>query len=71
MRMLEEQHVWASVHCTGHMLQIIVNSAIKEPSIGRDVGAARNLVVKRAGQYKTETETTVNEHSTAQADPGC
>lgn len=44
MRMLEEKHGWASVRCTGHTLQLIVNNALKEPSISRAVGAARNLV---------------------------
>lgn len=33
MRMLEEKHGRASVRCTGHTLQLIVNSALKDPSI--------------------------------------
>ncbi|KAI4801496.1 hypothetical protein KUCAC02_019391 [Chaenocephalus aceratus] len=44
MRMLEEKHGWASVRCSGHTLQLIVNNALKEPSISRAVGAARHLV---------------------------
>lgn len=44
MRMLEEQHSWASVRCAGHTLQLVINSTLKEPSISRAVGAARNLV---------------------------
>ncbi|KAF3836725.1 hypothetical protein F7725_004189 [Dissostichus mawsoni] len=43
MRMLEEKHSWASVRCSGHTLQLIVNNALKEPSISRAVGAARHL----------------------------
>ncbi|KAJ4930290.1 hypothetical protein JOQ06_019295 [Pogonophryne albipinna] len=43
MRMLEEKHGWASVRCSGHTLQLIVNNALKEPSISRAVGAARHL----------------------------
>lgn len=44
MQMLEEKHGWASVRCSGHTLQLIVNNALKEPSISRAVGAARHLV---------------------------
>lgn len=43
-RLLEEKHGWFSVRCAGHTLQLIVNSALKEPSINKATGAARNLV---------------------------
>ncbi len=41
---LEEKHGWSSVRCTGHTLQLVVNSALKHPSIDKAVGAARCLV---------------------------
>ncbi|XP_038124484.1 zinc finger BED domain-containing protein 4-like isoform X2 [Cyprinodon tularosa] len=43
-RLLEEKHGWFSVRCAGHTLQLIVNSTLKEPSINKATGAARNLV---------------------------
>lgn len=43
-RLLEEKHGWFSVHCAGHTFQLIVNSALKEPSINKATGGARNLV---------------------------
>ena len=44
IRMLQQKHSWASVRWAGHTLQLIVNSALKESSISRAVGAARSLV---------------------------
>lgn len=44
MRMLEEKHGWASIRCAGHTLQLIVNTALKESTISRALGAARQLV---------------------------
>lgn len=34
----------AAVLCTGHTLQLIVNSALKDPSVSKAISAARNLV---------------------------
>ncbi|KAM3850482.1 E3 SUMO-protein ligase ZBED1-like [Diretmus argenteus] len=44
MRQLKEKHGWASIRCAGHTLQLIVNTALKEPTISRALGAARHLV---------------------------
>ncbi|XP_074537188.1 E3 SUMO-protein ligase ZBED1-like [Halichoeres trimaculatus] len=44
MRLLEEKHGWASIRCAGHTLQLIVNTALKETTISRALGAARQLV---------------------------
>ncbi|XP_059183544.1 E3 SUMO-protein ligase ZBED1-like [Centropristis striata] len=44
MRLLEEKHGWASIRCAGHTLQLIVNTALKETTISRALGAARHLV---------------------------
>lgn len=41
---LEEKHGWSSVCCTGHTLQLVINSALKHPSIEKAIGAARCLV---------------------------
>lgn len=41
---LEEKHGWSSVRCTGHTLQLVINTALKHPSIEKAVGAARCLV---------------------------
>ncbi|KAF1377125.1 hypothetical protein PFLUV_G00197320 [Perca fluviatilis] len=41
---LEEKHGWSSVRCTGHTLQLVINAALKHPSIDKAVGAARCLV---------------------------
>ncbi|KAM4557393.1 E3 SUMO-protein ligase ZBED1-like [Fundulus diaphanus] len=41
---LEEKHGWSSVRCTGHTLQLVINAALKNPSIEKAVGAARCLV---------------------------
>ncbi|CAM4573621.1 unnamed protein product [Leuciscus chuanchicus] len=41
---LEEKHGWFSVRCTGHTLQLVINAALKHPSIEKPVGAARCLV---------------------------
>ncbi|KAA0721455.1 hypothetical protein E1301_Tti020347 [Triplophysa tibetana] len=38
---LEEKHGWSSVRCTGHTLQLVINTASKHPSIEKAVGAAR------------------------------
>ncbi|XP_069389205.1 E3 SUMO-protein ligase ZBED1-like [Paralichthys olivaceus] len=43
-QLLEDKHGWSSVRCAGHILQLIVNSALKEPSINKATGAARSLV---------------------------
>ncbi|XP_051958615.1 E3 SUMO-protein ligase ZBED1-like [Xyrauchen texanus] len=43
-RLLEEKHGWSSVRCAGHTHHLIINSALKEPSINKATGAARNLV---------------------------
>ncbi|XP_069374455.1 E3 SUMO-protein ligase ZBED1 isoform X1 [Paralichthys olivaceus] len=43
-QLLEEKHGWSSVRCAGHTLQLIVNSALKEPSINKATGTARSLV---------------------------
>ncbi|KAL3980064.1 doublesex- and mab-3-related transcription factor 3 [Sarotherodon galilaeus] len=44
MRPLEEKYGWASIRCAGHTLQLIVNTALKETTISRALGAARQLV---------------------------
>ncbi|KAG9278171.1 zinc finger BED domain-containing protein 1-like [Astyanax mexicanus] len=44
MRLLEDKHGWASIRCAGHTLQLIVNTALKETTISRALGAARQLV---------------------------
>ncbi|XP_051800523.1 E3 SUMO-protein ligase ZBED1-like [Acanthochromis polyacanthus] len=44
MRLLEEKHGWASIRCAGHTLQLVVNTALKETTISRALGAARQLV---------------------------
>ncbi|KAL3981335.1 ribonucleases P/MRP protein subunit RPP25 [Sarotherodon galilaeus] len=44
VRLLEEKHGWASIRCAGHTLQLIVNTALKETTISRALGAARQLV---------------------------
>ncbi|XP_063324202.1 E3 SUMO-protein ligase ZBED1-like [Pelmatolapia mariae] len=44
MRLLEEKHGWASIRCAGHTLQLIVNTALKDTTISRALGAARQLV---------------------------
>lgn len=41
---LEEKHGWSSVRCTGHTLQLVINSALKHSSIDKAIGAARCLV---------------------------
>ncbi|XP_035981203.1 zinc finger BED domain-containing protein 1-like [Fundulus heteroclitus] len=41
---LEEKHGWSSVRCTGHTLQLVINAALKNPSIEKAVRAARYLV---------------------------
>ncbi|XP_053268172.1 tRNA (cytosine(38)-C(5))-methyltransferase isoform X1 [Pleuronectes platessa] len=43
-RILEEKNGWSSVRCTGHTLQLVINAALKHPSIEKAVGAARCLV---------------------------
>ncbi len=44
MKLLAEKHNWVSVRCTGHTLQLIVNSSLKDTSISKALGAARTLV---------------------------
>lgn len=44
LRILEERHGVASLRCAGHTIQLIVNSALKEPRISKALGAARSLV---------------------------
>ncbi|KAA0721473.1 hypothetical protein E1301_Tti020703 [Triplophysa tibetana] len=41
---LEEKHGWSSVRCTGHTLQLVINTALKHPTIEKAVVAARCLV---------------------------
>nr|XP_054589704.1 E3 SUMO-protein ligase ZBED1-like [Nothobranchius furzeri] len=41
---LEEKHGWSSVSCTGHTLQLVINSALKNQAIDKAVRAARCLV---------------------------
>uniref|UniRef100_A0A3Q1B1H2 HAT C-terminal dimerisation domain-containing protein n=1 Tax=Amphiprion ocellaris TaxID=80972 RepID=A0A3Q1B1H2_AMPOC len=58
MRLLEEKHGWASIGCAGHTLQLIVNTALKETTISRALGAARQLVehFKRSELASTKLE---------------
>uniref|UniRef100_A0A3B4T2Q5 HAT C-terminal dimerisation domain-containing protein n=1 Tax=Seriola dumerili TaxID=41447 RepID=A0A3B4T2Q5_SERDU len=53
---MKKKHGWASVRCTGHTLQLIVNSALKDPSISRAVGAARSLVEHFRGSKLANTK---------------
>ncbi|XP_060759497.1 E3 SUMO-protein ligase ZBED1-like [Neoarius graeffei] len=59
MRLLEEKHGWASIRCAGHTLQLIVNTALKETTISRALGAARQLVehFKRSELASTKLKT--------------
>ncbi|KAL7854971.1 hypothetical protein SRHO_G00033500 [Serrasalmus rhombeus] len=41
---LVEKHGWSSVRCTGHTLQLVINAALKHPSIEKAIGATRCLV---------------------------
>ncbi|XP_053316233.1 E3 SUMO-protein ligase ZBED1-like [Spea bombifrons] len=44
VKILEDKHGWASIRCTGHTLQLVINASLKHSGIQRAVGAARGLV---------------------------
>lgn len=44
MHLLERKHGSASVHCAGHALQLIVNSALRDTNISRTLGASKSIV---------------------------
>ncbi|XP_078027660.1 E3 SUMO-protein ligase ZBED1-like [Epinephelus lanceolatus] len=44
LRILEEKFGVASYRCAGHTLQLVVNHAMKDPTIDRTLSAARGLV---------------------------
>lgn len=68
MRMLIEKRGWASVHCTRHTVQLIVNSDLKETSISRAVDAARSLVehFRRSRLANTKLKLKQQQMNTAQ-----
>ncbi|KAG2469945.1 HYDIN protein, partial [Polypterus senegalus] len=41
---LEEKHGWTSICCTGHILQLVVNTGLKHPGLSKATGAACCLV---------------------------
>ncbi|XP_053324528.1 E3 SUMO-protein ligase ZBED1-like [Spea bombifrons] len=44
VNILEDKHGWASICCTGHTLQLVINASLKHSGIQRAVSAARGLV---------------------------
>ncbi len=72
MKLLAEKHNWVSVRCTGHTLQLIVNSSLKDTSISKALGAARTLVehFKRSELANTKLKEKQHQMNTLEGDTG-